>query len=158
MPLTIKFDLSDEDLEHFRTLMRQARERARDRTQEQVVQAAHAQRARLVEVEPVVDGIEMQDAHLDRVTRLGPAHYHRPHHRVRPATGVIASQLRQVLDSHAWLQRPKEVCQRVAVHDSVARVYGDYRWPPMVQQAQLDVAQLAVQVIWNTWPGRPGVF
>jgi uncharacterized membrane protein YkvA (DUF1232 family) len=42
VPLTIKFDLSDEDLEHFRTLMRQARERARDRTQGQVVQAAHA--------------------------------------------------------------------------------------------------------------------
>jgi uncharacterized membrane protein YkvA (DUF1232 family) len=42
VPLSIKFDLSDEDLEHFRTLMRQAREATRGRTQAQVVQAARA--------------------------------------------------------------------------------------------------------------------
>jgi uncharacterized membrane protein YkvA (DUF1232 family) len=42
VPLSIKFDLSDEDLQHFRTLMRQAREVTRERTQAQVVEAAHA--------------------------------------------------------------------------------------------------------------------
>jgi uncharacterized membrane protein YkvA (DUF1232 family) len=42
VPLSIKFDLSNEDLEHFRTLMRQARENTQGRTQAQVVQAAHA--------------------------------------------------------------------------------------------------------------------
>jgi uncharacterized membrane protein YkvA (DUF1232 family) len=42
LALSIKIDLSDEDLEHFRTLMRQARENSRERTQAEVVQAAHA--------------------------------------------------------------------------------------------------------------------
>ena len=41
LPLSIKFDLSDEDLEHFRTLMRQARENSQGRSQAEVVQAAH---------------------------------------------------------------------------------------------------------------------
>jgi len=41
LPLSIRFDLSNEDLEHFRTLMRQARENSRERTQAEVVQAAH---------------------------------------------------------------------------------------------------------------------
>ena len=42
MPLSIRFDLSNEDLEHFRTLMRQARENTRSRSQAEVVKAAHA--------------------------------------------------------------------------------------------------------------------
>lgn len=40
--MSIRFDLSNEDLEHFRTLMRQARENTQGRTQAEVIQAAHA--------------------------------------------------------------------------------------------------------------------
>jgi uncharacterized membrane protein YkvA (DUF1232 family) len=40
VPVSITFELSDEDLEHFRTMMRQVRESTRDWSQEQVVNAA----------------------------------------------------------------------------------------------------------------------
>jgi len=41
LALSIRFDLSNEDLEHFRTLMRQSRQNTQGRTQAEVIQAAH---------------------------------------------------------------------------------------------------------------------
>ena len=57
MALSIRFDLSNEDLEHFRTLMRQSRENTQNRTQAEVIQAAIRTRlaGHLAKVTPLPD-------------------------------------------------------------------------------------------------------
>ncbi len=66
VPLSIKFDLSDQDLDHFRKLMVQTRENVKDRTQEQVVIAARSllENARASSAPAFVLG------RLDRLTKL----------------------------------------------------------------------------------------
>jgi len=66
VPLSIKFDLSDQDLNHFRKLMLQTRENVKGRTQEQVVVAARA----LLENARASNAPEFVLGRLDRLTKL----------------------------------------------------------------------------------------
>jgi uncharacterized membrane protein YkvA (DUF1232 family) len=91
--LSIKFELSDEDLQHFRTLMRQAREATQGRTQAQIIQAAHA----------LLDQVESSNSPqfvLDRLRRL---------------TTLIA-----MLEDEEW-QLPE--AERARVHTALAYFY-----------------------------------
>jgi uncharacterized membrane protein YkvA (DUF1232 family) len=66
VPLSIKFDLSDQDLNHFRTLMVQTRANVKDRTQEQVVAAARS----LLDNARASSAPEFVIGRLERLTKL----------------------------------------------------------------------------------------
>jgi uncharacterized membrane protein YkvA (DUF1232 family) len=66
VPLSIKFDLSDQDLDHFRKLMVQTRENVKGRTQEQVVAAARS----LLENARASSAPEFVLGRLGRLTKL----------------------------------------------------------------------------------------